>query len=145
MFTWWDSLSMMARLHSCLSHEVFTGIFFMHSWRSLSPSHSVSKPSNSKNSSTVLESRAVNTEEANRNSSIPSNYNKRRILYRTVGGTVRGRSQMTSAKYSGFLTPSPPCQHFGPIYTTKIMQPPLLHQILGTPSLPLSADVICHL
>ena len=26
-----------------------------------------------------------------------------------------GRSKMTSAKFSGFLTPLPPCQHFGPI------------------------------
>ena len=31
---------------------------------------------------------------------------------------------MTSAKFSGFLTPPPsPCQHFGPIYSTKITQP----------------------
>ena len=46
---------------------------------------------------------------------------------------TRGRSQMTSAKFSGFLTPPSPCQHFGPIYSTKIRPPPLLHQILGNP------------
>ena len=40
---------------------------------------------------------------------------------------------MTSAKFLGFLTPSPPCQHFGLIYSTKITQPPLLHQYLGNP------------
>ena len=46
---------------------------------------------------------------------------------------VRGRSQMTSAKFSVFLTPFPPCQHVGSIYITKITQPPLLHQNLGDP------------
>ena len=30
---------------------------------------------------------------------------------------------MTSAKFSGFLTPSPPCQHFGPNHSIKIKQP----------------------
>ena len=46
---------------------------------------------------------------------------------------ARGRSQMTSAKFSGFWTPSPPCQHVGPIYSTKITQPRLLRQNLGNP------------
>ena len=50
---------------------------------------------------------------------------------------------MTSDKFSGFLTP-PACQHFGPIYSTKITQPPLLHQNLGIPLPSLSADVICE-
>ena len=40
--------------------------------------------------------------------------------------------------------PPSPCQQFGPIYGTKITQPPLLWQNLGNPSLPLSADVICE-
>ena len=40
---------------------------------------------------------------------------------------------MTSAKFLGFLTPSPPCQHFGPIYSTKNTQPLLLHQNSGNP------------
>ena len=42
---------------------------------------------------------------------------------------------MTSAKFSGFLTPLPPspCQHFEPTYSTKITQPPLLRQNLVNP------------
>ena len=51
---------------------------------------------------------------------------------------------MMSDKISGFWTPSPPCQHFEPISSTKITQPPLLRQILGNPLPPLSADVICE-
>ena len=42
-----------------------------------------------------------------------------------------GRPYMTSAKFSGFWTPSPPCPHLGLIYSTKFMQPPLLHLLLG--------------
>ena len=49
------------------------------------------------------------------------------FLVRWCKKTTRCRSQMTSAKISGFFTPSPPCQHFGPICSTKITQPPLLH------------------
>ena len=43
---------------------------------------------------------------------------------------------MTSAKFSVFLTPSPPCLHFGPIHSTKFTQPPLLHLLLGYPPPP---------
>ena len=48
---------------------------------------------------------------------------------------------ISSARFLGFLIPSP--LFFGPILSTKIMQPPLLGQNLGT-LLPLSADVICE-
>ena len=44
---------------------------------------------------------------------------------------------MTSAKFWVFLTPSPPCLHFGPIHSTKFTQPPLLHLLLGYPPPPL--------
>ena len=50
---------------------------------------------------------------------------------------LRGHVHMTSAKFSGFLTPSPPCLHFGPIHSTKFTQPPLLHLLLGYPPSPL--------
>ena len=43
----------------------------------------------------------------------------------------RGHPYMTSAKFSGFWTPSPPCPHLGLIYSTKFTQPPLLHLLLG--------------
>ena len=49
------------------------------------------------------------------------------------GSPLRGRSQMTSAKFLGFWTPSQPCHHFGPIPSTKITQPPLLRQNLINP------------
>ena len=54
---------------------------------------------------------------------------------------LRGHVQMTSAKFSGFLTPSPHCLHFGQIHSTKLMQPPLLHLLLWYP--PPTADIIC--
>ena len=44
---------------------------------------------------------------------------------------VRGRPYMTSATFLGLWTPSPPCPHLGLIYSTKFMQPPLLHLLLG--------------
>ena len=43
---------------------------------------------------------------------------------------LRGHLQMTLARFLEFLTP--PRQHFEPIYSTEITQPPLLHQNLGT-------------
>ena len=46
---------------------------------------------------------------------------------------------MTSAKFLGFFTP---CQQFGPVYSTKITQPPLLRQTLAAPPPP-RAEVIC--
>ena len=52
---------------------------------------------------------------------------------------------MMSAKFSGFLTPSPLvrlCQNFGPIYSTKITQPPLICLLLGQPLPTLGADVL---
>ena len=54
------------------------------------------------------------------------------------GGLIalRGHVHMTSAKVSGFLTPSPPCLYFGPIHSTKFTQPPLLHLLLGYPPPP---------
>ena len=51
-----------------------------------------------------------------------------------------GHPYMTSAKFSGIWTP-PPCPHLGLIYSTKFMQPPLLHLIWANPP-PLSADVV---
>ena len=50
---------------------------------------------------------------------------------------------MTSAKFLGFLTPSPPCQHFG---HTVLKSRNLAYcvRIWATPSLPLSSDVICE-
>ena len=48
---------------------------------------------------------------------------------------------MTSAKFSGFLTPSPLVR----IFTIEITQPPPpTVRICVPPSLPLSADVICE-
>ena len=44
---------------------------------------------------------------------------------------IRGLPYMTSAKFWDFLTKSPPCSHLGLIYSTKFMQPPLLHLLLG--------------
>ena len=35
--------------------------------------------------------------------------------------------------FRDFWPPPPPCQHFGPIHSTKITQPPLLRQNLGNP------------
>ena len=49
---------------------------------------------------------------------------------------------MTSAKFSGFWTPSPLCLHLGLIYSTKFTQPPLQHLLLGQPPSPLTADVV---
>ena len=58
---------------------------------------------------------------------------------------VRGRSQMTSAKFSVFLTPFPPCQHVGSIYILlKSRNLPYCIRIWVTPSLPFSTDVICE-
>ena len=34
-------------------------------------------------------------------------------------------------KIVGILDPPPPCPHLGLIYSTKFMQPPLLHLLLG--------------
>ena len=42
---------------------------------------------------------------------------------------------MMSAKFSGFLTPSP-CLHLGLIYSTYFTQPPLLHLLLDKPPPP---------
>ena len=56
------------------------------------------------------------------------------------GGGIRGHSQMMSAKFSGFLTPSPPCQNF---YYRDHATSPSYRQNLGTPLPPLSPDVIC--
>ena len=39
---------------------------------------------------------------------------------------LRGHPFMTSAKFSDFLTPSPPCPHLIKMYSTKFTQPPLL-------------------
>ena len=50
---------------------------------------------------------------------------------KATGLHIRGRPYMTSAKFSGFWTPSPPCPHLGLIYCTKFTQPPLLHLLLG--------------
>ena len=52
---------------------------------------------------------------------------------------------MTSAKFVGFLTPSPLVSILGQSIVLKITQPPLLRQNLGTSPLPLTADVICEL
>ena len=49
---------------------------------------------------------------------------------------TKGPVHMTSAEFSGFLTPSPPCLHFGPIPSTKFTQPPLLRPLLGKPPSP---------
>ena len=38
---------------------------------------------------------------------------------------------MTSAKFSGFCTPSPPCPKFALTYSIEFMQPPLLHLLLA--------------
>ena len=46
---------------------------------------------------------------------------------------IRGRSQIMSAKFLGFLTPSPLSAFFTSVQSTKITQPPLLHQNLGNP------------
>ena len=54
----------------------------------------------------------------------------------------RGRPYMTSAKFLGFWTPSPPCLHLGLIYSAKFMQPPLLYIFFWAPPSPLCADVI---
>ena len=52
---------------------------------------------------------------------------------------LRGRLQMTSANFSGLLTPLPPCHNFGPICSTKITY---YVRVWATPSLPLPSDVI---
>ena len=54
-----------------------------------------------------------------------------------ISPPLRGHVHVTSAKFLGFLTPFPPCLHFGPIHSTKFTQPPLLHMLLGYPPLPL--------
>ena len=65
------------------------------------------------------------------------------LLQRRSESSLGGNVHMTSAKFSGFLTPSPPCLHFGPIHSTKFTQPPLLHLLLGYPPPPPTADIIC--
>ena len=40
---------------------------------------------------------------------------------------------MTTAKFSDFLTPSPPCPHLDLIYTIKFTQPPLLRTLIHDP------------
>ena len=40
---------------------------------------------------------------------------------------------MTSANFSDFLTPSPPCLHLELIYILKFMQPPLLRPLFHDP------------
>ena len=55
---------------------------------------------------------------------------------------VRGHVHMTSAKFRGFLTPSPPCLHFGPIRSFIFVQPSLLHLLLGYPPPSTTADII---
>ena len=52
--------------------------------------------------------------------------------------SIRGRSQMTSAKFLGFWTPSPPCQY--QIHATSLP----LFRYWPTSSLPLSTNVICE-
>ena len=53
---------------------------------------------------------------------------------------VRGHPLSTYAKFSGFLTPSSPCTHFGQVCKTKFTQTPLLRTLLGP--LPLGAYVL---
>ena len=55
-------------------------------------------------------------------------------------GLEGGHAQMTSAKFLGFFTP---CQQFGPVYSTKITQPPLLRQTLAAPSPSKSRSHLC--
>ena len=43
---------------------------------------------------------------------------------------------MTSAKVSGFWTPSPPCPNFALTYGIEFTQPPLLHLLLAQPPTP---------
>ena len=43
----------------------------------------------------------------------------------------KGASIYDVRKIVGILDPSPPCPHSGLIYSTKFMQPPLLHLLLG--------------
>ena len=58
---------------------------------------------------------------------------------------LRGRSQMTSAKISGFLTPSLPLVSIlDQSIVLKSRNLPYCVRIWVTPSLPLSADVICE-
>ena len=57
--------------------------------------------------------------------------------------SVWGRVHMTSAIFLGILPFLPPCLHLGPIYSTKITQPPLLRLILGTPLPPTYAQKHC--
>ena len=45
--------------------------------------------------------------------------------------SLRERPYMTTAKFSGFWTRSPPCPHLGLIYSTKFTQPPLLNLLWG--------------
>ena len=45
--------------------------------------------------------------------------------------TFKGPSIYDVRKNFGILDPLPPCPHLGLIYSTKFMQPPLLHLLLG--------------
>ena len=49
---------------------------------------------------------------------------------------LRDHTIRTSAKFLGFLTPSPPCPHFGLIHSSKYTQPPLVCLLLGYPPPP---------
>ena len=62
--------------------------------------------------------------------------NQRMDLFRLLL-RLRRHVQMTSAKFSGFLTTPPLCLHFGPIHSTKFTQSPLIHLLLGYPPPPL--------
>ena len=58
---------------------------------------------------------------------------------------IRGRSQMTSAEFSGFWTHSPPLVSIlGQSIVLISRNLPYCIRIWVTPSLPLSADVICE-
>merc|ERR1712020_186837 len=62
-----------------------------------------------------------------------------------VTSVLRGQVHMTSAKFSGFWTPFPPCPNFSLTYSIEFTQPPLLHLLLAQPPSPLGVDVICTL
>ena len=50
--------------------------------------------------------------------------------FSTLLGAIHKWRQLN---FRDFWPPPSPCQHFGPICSTKITQPPLLHQNLGNP------------
>ena len=51
--------------------------------------------------------------------------------YSTFWHQVRGHPLSTYANFSAFLTPSPPCTHFGLNHKTKFTQPRLLRTLFG--------------